>query len=329
MKIPSSRVFATAVLLASSCASSSNAPIPQTIALRSGERSVQILADDEILAELTLSTSEAASIEALYSQGGRHILRGFPLRPRSGESVDHPEHLSMWTAHRSVSGHNMWSDATGARLQGHSLRMRANGLAEVSMDLHWTAPDSTVLCDERRTYIFQSNNQVRTIDVNHEITAPGQPVVFGDVSEGFFALRLQDGFRPDSADVRVLTSLKIEGLDPYGMSARWIAYSAKIPDAAGTLGDVTVCVFDRPDNPGYPTRWFARPYGILAANPFAQTAFKAPESITALTGPDGFRIEAYQSESFLYRVAIAPGVLAPLEIERLWQDFVDAPAADQ
>lgn len=321
----SSKILVTAAIVASSCASATKAARPQSIALRSGELAVQVLADDEIFARVTLSKSEPASIEALFSQGGRHVLRGFPLHPRAGESVDHPEHLSMWTAHKSVSGYNLWNDATGPRLQDHSLRMRANGLAEISMDLHWSAPDSSVLCVEQRTYTFQSSDQVRIIDVDHVLTAPGQAVTFGDVREGFFALRLQDGFRVDRGNVRVLTSLKLEGQDPYGLPARWIAYSAEIPDAVGTMGDVTVCVFDRPGNPGYPTRWFARPYGVVAANPFAQTAFDAPDSLTTLTGPEGFRIEAYQSESFLYRVAIAPGVLTALEIEALWKDFVDAP----
>ncbi len=322
MNSTSSKILVTAALVASSCATTSKVARPQSIALRSSERAVQVLADDEIFARVTLSKSEPASIEALFSHGGRHVLRGFPLNPRSGESVDHPEHLSMWTAHRSVSGYNLWNDATGPRLQDHSLRMRANGSAVIGMDLHWCAPDAEVLCVERRTYTFQGSDQVRTIDVHHQLTAPGEAAIFGDVREGFFALRLQDRFRPDKGNVRVVTSLKIEGQDPYGMPARWIAYTAEIPDAVGKLEDVTVCVFDRPGNPGYPARWFARPYGIVAANPFAETAFDAPESITTLTGPEGYRIEAYQSESFLYRVAIAPGALTSLEIEALWKDFV-------
>ena len=329
MNTTPSRLLVIAALVASSCIANLKAPRPQTIALRSGERAVQVLADDELFARFALSKSEPASIEALFSHGGRHVLRGFPLHPRSGESVDHPEHLSMWTAHQSVSGHNLWNDATGPRLQDYSLRMREDGLAVISMGLHWCAPDSSVLCTEQRTYSFQSNDEVRLIDVDHKLTAPGQPVTFGDVREGFFALRLQDGFRLDRGNARVLTSLKIEGQDPYGMPARWISYSAQIPDAVGTMGDVTVCVFDRPGNPGYPARWFARPYGLIAANPFAETAFQAPDSLTNLTGPKGFRLEAYQSESFLYRVAIAPGVLSAEEIEALWKDFVDAPTPRQ
>jgi hypothetical protein len=325
MNSTSSKIFVAAVLIASGCATKNKVARPESIALRSGERAVQVLAENEIFARVTLSKSEPASIEALFSHGGRHVLRGFPLQPRSGESVDHPEHLSMWTAHRSVSGYNLWSDATGPRLQDHSLRMRADGQAVIDMDLHWSTPDAEVLCVERRSYSFQSTDQVRIVDVLHRLTAPGEAAIFGDVREGFFALRLQDRFRLDRGDVRVVTSLKVEGQDPYGLPARWIAYTAQIPDGVGDLEDVTVCIFDRPSNPGYPARWFARPYGLVAANPFAETAFDAPESITTLTGPEGFRIEAYQSESFLYRVAIARGELSGKEIEALWKEFVSEP----
>ena len=322
----SSKIFIIVALGASGCASRTKAPaVPQEIVLRSGEDTVQVLADGQLFARVVVAESLPPSVEALFSQGGRHILRGFPLNPRPGESVDHPEHLSMWTAHRSVSGYNLWSDASGPRLQDYSLRMPADGRAVVEMDLNWVAPDSQVLCVERRTYAFESSDQVRIVDVHHTLTAPGEAAIFGDVREGFFALRLQDGFRLDRGDVRVMTSVKIEGQDPYGQSARWVAYSASVPDAVGELGEVTVCIFDRPDNPGYPTRWFARPYGIVAANPFAPTAFEASESLTTLTAPEGFRINAYESESFLYRVVVAPGVLTGLEIDALWREFVDRP----
>ncbi|QDV05553.1 hypothetical protein Poly30_10510 [Planctomycetes bacterium Poly30] len=311
-----------AAFLASACATSTKAPPrPEVLVLRSGERSVQVLADDETFARVVLSPAGPAVIEELRGHGGRQILRGFPLHPRTGESVDHPEHLSMWTAHGSVSGFNLWNDAIGPRLTGHALRMRPGGRALIEMTLDWRAPDGSTLCNEARTYTFQSNDQVRTIDVEHELTATGNGVTFGDVREGFFALRLQDGLRIDRGRASVLTSLNIEGHDPYGLPARWIAYSAPLADEDGALEEVTVCVFDSPTNPGYPTRWFARPYGLVAANPFARTAFEEPDSLTNLTPPEGFRLKAYESASFLYRVIVARGTLDAEEIEALWTAF--------
>lgn len=315
------------VLLASACATAAKGPAKrEVIALRSGGRSVQVIANDATFARVVLSPAEPAVIEELRGHGGRQILRGFPLNPRVGESVDHPEHLSMWTAHGSVSGFDLWKRVSGPRLTGHALRMRPEGRAVIDMELDWRAPDGSVLCNESRKYTFQSDDLLRTIDVNHQLTATGNGVTFGDVREGFFALRLQDGLRIDGGRARVLTSLKIEGRDPYGQSARWIAYSAPLADEQGVEEDVTVCIFDSPRNPGYPTHWFARPYGLVAANPFARTAFEDPDRLTELTAPEGFRLKAYASASFLYRVVVARGELDGDEIEELWKAFVEQTA---
>ncbi|MEM8711789.1 MAG: PmoA family protein [Planctomycetota bacterium] len=317
----SSRMFAIAALfLASACAGRTKAARPQVLALRSVQDAVQVMADDEIFARVALSPVEPPSVVALFAHGGRHLLRGFPLNPRDGESVDHPEHLSLWTAHASVSGHDLWSDATGPRLTRHSLRMQAGGRAVVDMELEWRAPNGTTLCGENRSYRFQATDEIRTVDVEHVLTATGGGTVFGDVREGFFALRLQDDLRPD-AGARVLTSLKVEGQDPFGLPARWIAYSALLANATGEEKPVTICIFDHPDNPGYPTRWFARSYGIVAANPFASSAFDPSESITRIGRPEGFRIESYKSTTLLYRVAIASAELDAQQIEELWSEF--------
>ena len=41
---------------------------------------------------------------------------------------------------------------------------------------------------------------------------------------------------------------------------------------SGKVGDepVSIAIFDAPSNPGYPTYWHARGYGLFAANPLGQ-----------------------------------------------------------
>ncbi len=325
MTCPFKSPIILAAILASACSSPSKEPRTYRLALRSGERDVQVLADEERFARIVLSTNEPATVEALYGPGDRHILRGFPLNPRDGESVDHPEHLSMWTAHASVSGHNLWDDASGPRLMGHALRMRPGGRAIVEMDLDWRTPDGSVLCNEARAYSFVGNEAIRSIEVKHTLTATGGGLTFDDVREGFFALRLQDGFRVDRGRAKTQTSLNIEGQDPYGIRAKWIAYSAPIPDESGVEEVLTVCFFDHPENTGYPTHWFARPYGLVAANPFAKNAFRGPESFDEVADPQPFRISPHAAITLTYRVTIARGELTQEEIEALWRSFAGVP----
>ena len=103
-----------------------------------------------------------------------------------------------------------------------------------------------------------------------------------------------------------------------------MAYSGPVPNGGGEEAPVTVCIFDHPDNPGYPARWFARPYGLVAANPFAATAFEDSDSLKRLDAAAGFRIPGYDTAVLTYRVAVAKGELGPEDIELLWEAFTGA-----
>ena len=78
----------------------------------------------------------------------------------------------------------------------------------------------------------------------------------------------------------------LKGDAVWGTRARWMALSGRVGDE-----DVVLLLLDHPKNPGYPTYWHARGYGLFAANPFGPKAFsngkeaERPYSIAA--GPAG------------------------------------------
>ena len=61
--------------------------------------------------------------------------------------------------------------------------------------------------------------------------------------------------------------------DAWGMFADWI-------DDYGPVDgeDVGIAMFSHPDNYRHPTRWHARTYGLLAANPFGEGEFPKDDS---------------------------------------------------
>ena len=62
---------------------------------------------------------------------------------------------------------------------------------------------------------------------------------------------------------------------------------------------LTVAIIDHPDNPGYPTYWHARGYGLFAANPLGQQIFsEGKESLNFHLDNGG------ESVTFRYRMAI-------------------------
>ena len=59
---------------------------------------------------------------------------------------------------------------------------------------------------------------------------------------------------------------------------------------------VSIAIFDLPKNPGYPTTWHARGYGLFAANPLGLSVFNPKEK------PINFTLEKGQSATFRYRI---------------------------
>ncbi len=62
-----------------------------------------------------------------------------------------------------------------------------------------------------------------------------------------------------------------------------------------------MAIFDHPSNPGYPSYWHARGYGLFAVNPLGQKVFNnGKEEMNLTLQPGG-------STSFTYCVLIASG----------------------
>ena len=59
---------------------------------------------------------------------------------------------------------------------------------------------------------------------------------------------------------------------------------------------MTIVIFDYPKNPGFPTYWHARDYGLIAANPFDVKDFtNGREQVN-------FTLPPHQNVTFHYRI---------------------------
>ena len=64
---------------------------------------------------------------------------------------------------------------------------------------------------------------------------------------------------------------------------------------------ISIVMVDHPQNPGYPTYWHARNYGLFAANPLGQKVF-SDGKLTL-----NYKLIKGQSATFRYRIIIASG----------------------
>jgi hypothetical protein len=87
----------------------------------------------------------------------------------------------------------------------------------------------------------------------------------------------------------------------------------------GKIGqeDITLAILDHPTNPGYPTYWHARGYGLFAANTLGQKVFSEGKQTL------NFALAPGQSATFKYRVLIISRAAKPDELESQYRIFAD------
>jgi hypothetical protein len=91
-----------------------------------------------------------------------------------------------------------------------------------------------------------------------------------------------------------LTSEGVKGGAAWGTRGRWCTLT-------GTNSDghvVTIAIIDQSKNPGYPTYWHARGYGLFAANPLGRSIFDPKQP------PFNHTIEKGNNATFRYRVIL-------------------------
>ena len=284
----------------------------------------------------------------IRSAGGTLVTRGYPLDPRPGERVDHPHQVGLWFTYGDVNGYDFWnnSDAIAPGRRGrmgtivHRAIRRAEsgereGVLEVEAD--WVVPDGSVLLTERTRFVFRGGEGTRTIDRTTTLTAGAGRVALTDNKEGVFGLRVARALEEPASKPEVfvdasgsptavpvmnnegvngeyLTSEGIRGSAVWGTRARWCMLSGDVDGEA-----VSIAIFDAPSNPGFPTYWHARGYGLFAANPLGQKELSG--------GKDelNYAIAPGESATFTYRVLIATGGLAADGAERAWKEWASRP----
>jgi hypothetical protein len=275
---------------------------------------------------------------------GTVVTRGFPLEPRPGERVDHPHHVGLWFNYGDVNGVDFWNNAEGlpADRVPHmgTIRHRAieraqggDGQAELDVASDWLMPDGSVVVKEKTHYLFRAGADWRSIDRITTLTAGDKPVSFKDNKEGVLGLRVARALEEPSDKPEVFTDAQgrttdVPTLDNKGVNGVYLSSEGKKGGAVwGTRGrwtvlqgtvegePVTLGILDHPGNPGFPTYWHARGYGLFAANPLGQAALSDGKERL------DFALAPKASTTFRHRILIASGTLTPEQVEARYQEF--------
>lgn len=281
----------------------------------------------------------------LISAKGTTITRGYPMAPRAGERVDHPHHVGMWLNYEDVNGFDYWNNSTNiiASLQTHKMgtivhssiikQDAKKGLLVVSAD--WIDNDGKgqKVLQEKTTYVFSGTADSRTVDRITTLTAVADRVLFKDVKDGMFAIRVARQLEIPSNKPDVFTDAhgvetKVPVMDNTGVSGDYLSSEgvkgeavwstrAKWMNLRGEMDNhpISVTIFDHPSNVSYPSYWHARGYGLFAVNPLGAKVFSNGKDERNLTLKKG------ESVTFRYRTLLSDRLNTKEELDKIQSEF--------
>jgi hypothetical protein len=309
------------------------------VAADEANRRVDITIDGEPFTSYIWPTSlKKPVLYPLVDDEGVTVTRGFPLQPRPGERVDHPHHAGLWFNYGNVNGFDFWNNSDAIKEENRSkmgtiletkIVSTKSGptRGELVVDSVWVTGTGQRILDETTRYVFLKRAQERVIDQVITLKALDR-AVFNDDKEGLLGMRVAKWLesptekggvfmdasgRPtkvasaDTSDATgvYLTSEGVKGDAVWGTRGKWCTLTGHT--GAHTA---TIAIFDHPRNPGYPTYWHARGYGLFAANPLGRSIFDTSQP------PFNYTLDKGQTAIFRYRVALISRSVTAAEMDK-------------
>ncbi len=298
------------------------------VAANEAQRRVDVTIDGKPFTSYVWPTSLMKPVlYPLITDEGVTVTRGYPLAPLPNERVDHPHHAGLWFNYGNANGFDFWNNSEAIKpedkhkygtIRFDKIVSSKSGAdrGELTVDSIWQTGKGKDILKETTKYVFLKRKGERVIDQTVTLTAL-ERVVFNDDKEGLLGLRVASWLEspeekggifmdangkptqvaavPNSTATGVYeTSEGVTGPKVWSTRGRWCMLTGH--DTAGHT--VTIAMIDQPSNPGYPTYWHARGYGLFAANPLGASIFdtKAPKF--------NYTIEQGKSATFKYRVVL-------------------------
>ncbi len=292
------------------------------ITIQKMDGGIEVRMDGQLFTRYHTNRETKPCFYPVLSPGQIPMTRGFPIEERKGEANDHPHHHSIWLGHEmNFEGqhYDFWANRGG--IAKHTATLEINDAEDsFSVMSDWITNDGKVVCTVIAKYSFGFNEKGRWLDATHTFSATHGDFTFEDTKEGLFAIRTHPDLRltpdpkrgVDEVFGNAVNSEGVSGKPIWGKAAKWVHYWGEVEGQRVGLG-----IFDHSANQGHPTRWHARDYGLIGANPIGQHHFTGAEKGAGeLTIPNG------ESITFRHRMIFYAGDADSEQLEVWWQDYV-------
>jgi hypothetical protein len=295
------------------------------------KKQVDILFNNKLLtAYCYYDSSRKPILFPVNTLDGITVTREYPYKMIAGERTDHPHHTGIWLNYESVNGLDFWNNSTAIAVEKRNqygtiihqkiISKKINSSkASLTVAASWVRPDKKVLLNEKTTFNFSVQGNSFIIDRITELTVTDTVVLFKDVKDGMFAIRVArelelpskeaTNFVDNKGNVTTVRSSDtsgstgmyyssegLKGDSVWGSKGKWAMLTGKKDGK-----DITIGIIDHPSNIGYPAYWHARGYGLFAVNPLGRKVFSNGKEELNLS------LKPKQSVTFRYRVIIHSG----------------------
>jgi hypothetical protein len=318
-----------------------------SVVVNEGDRRVDVTIDGKpFTSYIWPTTLKKPVLYPLRTDKGTIVTRGYPLEQRQGERVDHPHHAGLCFNYEHTNGLDLCNNSDAIKpdqapkmssiLHRSITSTKSGEQGELDVDTDWVTFDKKVLLNEHTHFAFRGGPGVRSVDRITTLRALDTKVDFPDAKDGMLGLRVIRALEIPSDKPEVYTDASgrpttVAKLDNTGVNGTYLTSEGKKGDAAwGTRGrwcnlsgmvgnePVTITILDHPSNPGFPTYWHARGYGLFAVNPLGQKIFSnGKEELN-------FSLAPQASVTFRYRILITSAIATPEATEAAYKDFAAA-----
>ncbi len=286
---------------------------------------IRVTIDGDLFTELLTEGHHKPILFPVIGPHGVSMTRHYPIEEAApGEEADHPHQKSLWFTHGDVNGVDFWTeydrktkqpapDKYGRVVQKKVLETCSGEVGVIRTANEWVAPGGKVLVSDERTLEFRRLPGGRVIDFTVKLKADHGDVTFGETKEGTMAIRTHPALRLEGkvAKGKAASSEGVTGRDVWGKPARWVDYWAPVEGHV-----VGVAIMDHPANPRHPTRWHARQYGLIGANPFGGGDFDK-----SLKGTGAMTLKSGDTATFRYRFYFHDGEHDKADVEKVYAEF--------
>ena len=319
-----------------------------SITSKPSENKVEIKIDGKLFTNYFYPGKDVLKKAVLYpvlSPNGTLVTRGWPLDPRKNERVDHPHHVGVWLNYEDANGHDFWNNSIEVEKSGDKRTFgtivhtgiekikSGKNKGEIVVSADWLDKNGELMLTEKTTLVFSGNDNSNIVDRITTLTAAKQKVVFKDVKDGFFAIRVARELELPSNKPEIFTDaaglatsvpkLNNEGISgdylnaegivgeaTWGKRSPWVTLQGKIQSE-----DISITIIDHPKNVSYPSYWHTRGYGLFSVNPLGENVFTNGKKSLNLT------LKPSEIVTFRYRLAVSSQKLKKEQIDILAKDF--------